>query len=67
MRLAQWTPARAFSQFDIDKDPPRLEELRQILDANDPDLAAFRKRGGNPGAAAAASQVGGTEHRPRAH
>src|ERR1035441_8344576 len=30
--------ARAFSQFDIDKDPPRLEELRQILDATDPDL-----------------------------
>ena len=28
--------ARAFSQFDIDKDPPRLEELRQILDANGP-------------------------------
>jgi pimeloyl-ACP methyl ester carboxylesterase len=38
--------ARAFSQFDIDKDPPRLEELRQILDARDPDLSAFRKHGG---------------------
>ncbi|HWC96953.1 MAG TPA: tannase/feruloyl esterase family alpha/beta hydrolase, partial [Candidatus Sulfopaludibacter sp.] len=38
--------ARAFSLFDIDKDPPRLEELRQILDANDPDLSAFRKHGG---------------------
>ncbi len=38
--------ARAFSQFDIDKDPPRLEELRQILDATDPDLSAFRKHGG---------------------
>ena len=37
---------RAFSQFDIDKDPPRLEELRQILDATDPDLSAFRKHGG---------------------
>ena len=38
--------ARAFGQFDIDKDPPRLEELRQILDATDPDLSAFRKHGG---------------------
>ncbi len=38
--------AHAFAQFDIDKDPPRLEELHQILDANDPDLSAFRKRGG---------------------
>jgi arsenate reductase-like glutaredoxin family protein len=38
--------ARAFSQFDIDKDPPRLEELRQILDVTDPDLSAFRKHGG---------------------
>jgi len=38
--------ARAFSQFNIDKDPPRLEELHNILDANDPDLAAFRKHGG---------------------
>ncbi len=39
-------PARAFSQFNIDKDPPRLEELHQILDANDPDLSAFQKHGG---------------------
>jgi feruloyl esterase len=37
---------RAFRQFDIDKDPPRLDELHQILDANDPDLSAFRKHGG---------------------
>jgi hypothetical protein len=38
--------ARAFSQFDIDKDPPRLDELRQILDATDPDLSAFHKHNG---------------------
>ena len=38
--------ARAFGQFDIDKDPPRLLEMRQILDASDPDLSAFRKHGG---------------------
>jgi len=42
----EMTEARAFGQFDIDKDPPRLEELHQILDANDPDLSAFRKHGG---------------------
>jgi feruloyl esterase len=39
-------PVRLFSQFDIDKDPPRMAELHQILDANDPDLSAFRRRGG---------------------
>ncbi len=38
--------AGLFSQFDIDRDPPRLEELHQILDATDTDLSAFRKRGG---------------------
>ncbi len=38
--------ARVFRQFDIDKDPPRLEELHQVLDATDPDLSAFRKHGG---------------------
>jgi len=35
-----------FSSFDIDKDPARMEELEQILDATDPDLSAFRRRGG---------------------
>jgi pimeloyl-ACP methyl ester carboxylesterase len=39
-------PNALFSQFDIDKDPARMEELRQILDATDPDLSAFRRRGG---------------------
>ncbi len=38
--------ARSSSRFDIDKDPARMEELRQILDATDPDLSAFRRRGG---------------------
>jgi pimeloyl-ACP methyl ester carboxylesterase len=38
--------AQAFRDFDIDRDPGRVEELRQILDATDPDLSAFRKRGG---------------------
>jgi hypothetical protein len=35
-----------FDRIDIDKDPARMEELRQILDATDPDLSAFRRRGG---------------------
>ena len=38
--------SQLFAQFDIDKDPARMGELRQILDANDPDLTAFRRRGG---------------------
>ncbi len=39
-------PNQLFSRFDIDKDPARLEELRQILDATDTDLSAFKRRGG---------------------
>jgi feruloyl esterase len=39
-------PVRAFSQFDIDKYPAQVEELRQIIDATDTDLSAFRRRGG---------------------
>jgi hypothetical protein len=39
-------PNQLFSRFDIDKDPVRLEELRQILDATDTDLSAFKRRGG---------------------
>jgi feruloyl esterase len=37
---------RLFREFDIDKDPLRMEELHQILDANDPDLSPFRRRNG---------------------
>jgi pimeloyl-ACP methyl ester carboxylesterase len=39
-------PVRAFQQFDIDTYPARAEELRQIIDATDTDLSAFRRRGG---------------------
>lgn len=39
-------PVRAFGQFDIDKYPAQVEELRQIIDATDTDLSAFRRRGG---------------------
>jgi hypothetical protein len=39
-------PGKAFSQFDIDKYAPQAAEFRQIIDANDPDLSAFRRHGG---------------------
>lgn len=39
-------PSQMFARFDIDKDPARLNELHQILDATDTDLSAFRRRGG---------------------
>jgi len=39
-------PNQVFQSFSIDRDPPRMQELRQILDATDTDLSAFRKRGG---------------------
>ncbi len=39
-------PATAFKQFDIDKDPQRLEDLHNIMDANDSDLSAFKRHGG---------------------
>jgi feruloyl esterase len=44
----EWRDGRGprVQPVDIDKDPPRLEELRQILDSTDPDLSAFRKHGG---------------------
>src|SRR5580692_2014654 len=38
--------AKSFDSFDVDKDPARIEELQQILDATDPDLSAFKRRGG---------------------
>src|ERR1039457_7671446 len=33
-------------QFDLDKDPARLEGIHQILDATDTDLTRFQQRGG---------------------
>jgi feruloyl esterase len=39
-------PMRAFNQFDIDKYSDKVEEVHQVIDANDPDLSAFRKHGG---------------------
>jgi feruloyl esterase len=39
-------PAKAFAEVDFAKYPSQVEELRQIMDANDPDLSAFRRHGG---------------------
>ena len=39
-------PIKAFANFDIDTYPAQAEEFRQIIDARDTDLSAFRKRGG---------------------
>jgi hypothetical protein len=39
-------PSRAMAEFDLDKDIPRLAFLHDAIDATDPDLSAFRRRGG---------------------
>ena len=39
-------PAYEWKTFDFDKDPARLAEARALLNATDPDLTAFRSRGG---------------------
>lgn len=39
-------PASAIQTFDLEKEIPRLEFLRRVIDAADPDLSAFRERGG---------------------
>jgi feruloyl esterase len=39
-------PAFSVRDFDFDHDPPRLATMARIYDATDPDLSAFRARGG---------------------
>lgn len=39
-------PVQAFQSFDINSAPAKVEDLRQIIDAADPNLEAFRKHGG---------------------
>lgn len=41
-------PGESYSveDFDFDRDPKRLEHMAKIYDADDPDLTAFRERGG---------------------
>ena len=37
---------RISAKINLEKEEPRLAEIRSILDATDPDLSAFRKHGG---------------------
>jgi hypothetical protein len=39
-------PSYDWRGFDFDKDPARLDDLRRLLDADNPDLSAFRSAGG---------------------
>jgi feruloyl esterase len=39
-------PDYQLSRFDFDRDVPRLEWIHNVLDATDPDLSSFEKRGG---------------------
>ena len=39
-------PASSLGGFDINRDPQRVGTLRAIMDATDPDLAAFRQHNG---------------------
>ncbi|HET8550634.1 MAG TPA: tannase/feruloyl esterase family alpha/beta hydrolase, partial [Bryobacteraceae bacterium] len=39
-------PNYQLSQFDFERDTPKLEAIRSLLDATDTDLSAFRERGG---------------------
>jgi len=46
MAMPEADPEQSIARFDIDKDIPRLAFLHQVIDANDPDLSAFRQHGG---------------------
>ncbi len=39
-------PGWTLAQFDVNKDPQRLEWIHTVLDATDTDLASYQKRGG---------------------
>ncbi len=39
-------PKYELTSFNFDKDVPRLEWIHSVLDATDPDLSSFKKRGG---------------------
>ncbi len=46
MAFGKADPAYDWRTFDFDKDPPRMAAIRAMLDATDPDLSAFKARGG---------------------
>ena len=39
-------PELDWRDFDFDKDPARMEQIRSMLDATEPDLSRFHERGG---------------------
>ncbi len=39
-------PKYDWTAFDYDRDPPKLETIRTVLEATDPDLTTFKARGG---------------------
>jgi feruloyl esterase len=46
MAFPQKDPKYDLGNFDFEKDPARLEWIHNVLDATDPDLSRFMKRGG---------------------
>ncbi len=46
MAFTEKNPQYSLASFDFEKDPARLEWIHSILDATDPDLSSFSKRGG---------------------
>jgi len=46
LAFPQKNPNYTLADFDLEKDPPRLEWIHGVLDATDPDLSRFMRRGG---------------------
>ncbi len=46
MAFGKPDPSYDWKTFDFDKDPDRMGDIRRLLNATDPDLSAFRNRGG---------------------
>ncbi len=46
MAFPEKNPQYDLARFDFEKDPARLEWIRSVLDATDPDLSRFKERGG---------------------
>jgi len=46
MAFGKPDPSYDVKSFDFEKDPDRMGDIRRLLNATDPDLSAFRSRGG---------------------
>src|SRR5438093_3652448 len=46
MAFGKPDPSYDWKTFDFEKDPDRMSDIRRVLNAVDPDLTAFRNRGG---------------------